>query len=269
MAHGIQNAQSTGFSTSRVFNRAFGTVAANPLAALGITLLFGVLLGEAHADAYIYAARYIYAEVPLQAVRWFGALAVAKNLSGLVVASLGACMVQGAMVRLTSAHDAAQRPSFPEGAGAAARALFPLIVLGLLIGLCTTIGLLALVLPGVLLSVVWAVSAPVLVEEQCGVIAALGRSRALTQGVRGQILGMVILLWGLEMGGSLLRGWLYRHLYMGVMEQPATVLAYRLSWVVTGMILKTCSAALYTSIYVELRNWKHGASDEVLAEIFA
>jgi len=269
MAHGIQNAQSTGFSTSRVFNRAFGTIAANPLAALGITLLFGVLLGEAHTYAYIYAAEYIYAEGAPQAVRWFGALAWAKNLSALVVAALGACLVQGAMVRLTSAHDAAQRPSFPEGAGAAARALFPLIALGLLIGLCTTIGLLALVLPGVLLSVVWAVSAPVLVEERCGVIAALGRSRALTQGARGQILGMVVLLWVVERGGGLLRGWLYSHLYIGVMEQPPTVLAFHLSVIVTGMMLQTCSAALYTSIYVELRNWKHGASEEVLAEIFA
>src|SRR3954452_11445991 len=150
MAHGIQHAQSTGFSTSRVFNRAFGTVAANPLAALGITLLFGVLLSEAHAYAYIYAARYIYAEGAPQAARWFGALTMAKNLSGLVFAALGACLVQGAMVRLASAHDAGQRPSFADGAGAAARALFPLIVLGLLIGLCTTIGLLALVLPGIL-----------------------------------------------------------------------------------------------------------------------
>ena len=269
MAHGIQNAQSTGFSTSRVFNRAFGTVAANPLAALGITLLFGVLLSEAHAYAYIYAARYIYAEGAPQTVRWYAALTMAKGFSGLVFAALGACLVQGAMVRLTSAHDAAQRPSFADGAGAAARALFPLIVLGLLIGLCTTIGLLALVLPGLLLSVVWAVSAPVLVEERCGVIAALGRSRALTQGARGPILGMVVLLWGLEVGGGLLRGWLYRQLYMGVMEQPPSMLAYHLSLIVTGMILKTCSAALYTSIYVELRNWKHGASEEVLAEIFA
>jgi hypothetical protein len=268
MANGIQDTQGAGFSTTRVFSRAIGTIRANPIAALGIALLFGVLPSESYAYAYIFAFPYLIKILPLTPYSIFE-LNLGKELIGLIVAWFSACLVQGAMVRLTGAHDAAQRPSFREGAGAAARVLFPLIALGLLIGLCTTIGLVALAVPGILLNMLWAVSAPVLVEERCGVIAALGRSRRLTLGARGPILGIVVLLWALDRGAGLLRGWLYTHLYIDAMGQIASVPASRLSWAVTGMIAKTCSAAIYTSIYVELRNWKQGIPQAALAEIFA
>ena len=84
------------------------------------------------------------------------------------------------------------------------RSLLPLIALGLITGLGTTIGFVALIVPGIFLALLWIVSAPVLVEERCGPIAALGRSRALTQGARWPILGIALLMAALFMGTGVL-----------------------------------------------------------------
>ena len=258
MAGSVPDSRGPGFSTARVFGRAFGTVTANPLAALGIVLLFGVLPSE----VYSYAARSLPKSGAL-----FDALMVGKILAGWAVGAFCNTLVQGAFIGLTSAYDADRRTGFLAAAGAGMRSLIPLIGLGLITSLGTTIGFVALVVPGVLLGLIWIVSAPVLVEERCGAIAALSRSRALTQGARWPILGIAIL-----MVASLLAVWFlqvfvtFRFSMSGYAFTYTTLLLIR---IVIGAILKLCSAAVYTSIYVELRNWKHGAPKDALAQIFA
>ena len=258
MAGSVPDSRGPGFSTARVLSRAIGTVASNPLAALGIVLLFGVLPSE----AYSYAARSLPRSTTL-----FDALMFGRLLSGWAVGAFCGTLVQGAFVGLTSAYDADRRAGFFAAAGAGTRALFPLIGLGLITSLGTTTGFVALIVPGVLLGLIWIVSAPVLVEERCGVIAALGRSRTLTQGARWPILGIAILMVVLLLTAWLLQAFLIFRFRMS--EHALSYMAQLLIRIVIGTILKLCSAAVYTSIYVELRNWKHGTPEDVLAEIFA
>ena len=260
MADGTASPQSTSFSTGRVFSRAFGTITANPIAATGIALLFAVLPSE----AYSYAVR------SLPRVTGSVDLApVSETLAPLVFGWFYSALVNGAFVRLAVAHDMARRPSFVEAARAGAGALFPLIALGLITGLGTTIGMIALIVPGFWLWLLWVVAAPALVEERCGVIAALGRSSELTRGARAPILGIGLLI-GLIIGvGGFLQGWLAGSISAGTAGHPLSSTEYNLVEAVISTIVMTVSGAVHSSIYVELRNWKHGAPKDALAEIFA
>lgn len=259
MAYGVRDSWRPGFSTARVFSRAFGTVAASPFAALAMVLLFGILPSE----AYVYAASRLMPLKPL-----FSAWAFGKVLVAWAVGSFCNTLVQGTFVGLTSAHDEGRRIGFLEAVRASGRALFPLMALGFITSLGTMIGYIALIVPGVLLGLIWIVSAPVLVEEQRGAIAALGRSRILTQGARWPILGITLLMAGLLLAMLVLQALVISPYF----RSPGHAFPYMeqlLIRVVTGTFLKTCSAAVYTSIYVELRNWKHDLSEDGLTEIFA
>ena len=259
MADGTASPQSTSFSTGRVFSRAFGTITANPIAATGIALLFAVLPSE----AYSYAVR------SLPRVTGSVDLApVSETLAPVVFGWLYSALVNGAFVRLAVAHDVARQPSFVEAARAGAGALFPLIALGLITGLGTTIGMIALIVPGFWLWLLWVVAAPALVEERCGVIAALGRSSELTRGARAPILGIGLLIGGITVVWGFLQG-LAGSISAGAAGHPFSSTEYNLVEAVINTIVMTVSGAVHSSIYVELRNWKHGAPKDALAEIFA
>ena len=103
MAGSALDSQTPGFSTARVFRRAFGTFAAHPFAALGIVVLFGVLPGE--------ALGYALGMVPLTVSSLY-ALALARTLVGWAFGAFCNTLIQGSFVGLTSAHDAGRRTSF-------------------------------------------------------------------------------------------------------------------------------------------------------------
>jgi hypothetical protein len=66
------------------------------------------------------------------------------------------------------------------------------IRVALLSGLCIGLGLLALLIPGLILYVVWWVAIPIAVIERPGTIASLRRSAALTKGYRWQVVGLIL-----------------------------------------------------------------------------
>lgn len=71
--------------------------------------------------------------------------------------------------------------------------LAPLVGAGLLVGVATGFGLLLLVVPGLYLLTIWAVTAPAIMVERRGAFDALGRSRQLVRGYGWPVLGVVVL----------------------------------------------------------------------------
>ena len=69
-----------------------------------------------------------------------------------------------------------------------------LIIVSILAGLATGIGLLLLIVPGLYLLTIWSVIAPVVVVEQPGVFESFGRSRALVRGNGWQVFGVIVLV---------------------------------------------------------------------------
>lgn len=70
--------------------------------------------------------------------------------------------------------------------------LLPLIGAGFIVGLGVALGLVLLVVPGLFLLTIWAVTAPVIVVERRGVFEALGRSRQLVRGNGWPVLGTIL-----------------------------------------------------------------------------
>lgn len=74
--------------------------------------------------------------------------------------------------------------------------LLPILGIGIVVGILVTLGLLAFVIPGIILQLMWWVAVPVAVVERLGVVGSMQRSAKLTSGEKGTIF-LVLLVLGL------------------------------------------------------------------------
>lgn len=154
-----------------------------------------------------------------------------------------------------------------EAFGVALRRFLPMLALTILWVLGLMVGYILIVIPALIVLTMWSVSAPALVAEGIGPIAAFGRSRALTKGFRWPVFGALVLFGivylvvsGVLQGGSTMGMiTLYR-------TSPAGAVA--LSVVMAG-VMGIFNAAFLAGLYGELRDAKEGGSHSQLADVFA
>ena len=84
--------------------------------------------------------------------------------------------------------------------------ILPLILVGLVVGVCVAIGLILFIVPGLIILTIWCVASPVVVVENPGVFAALGRSRALVRGNGWQVFGVIVAIFALILVVSIVIG---------------------------------------------------------------
>jgi hypothetical protein len=122
--------------------------------------------------------------------------------------------------------------------------LFPLVGLAIVQGFGILLGLVACVVPGIILAVRWSVAVPAKVEEGVSVSDALGRSTFLTEGFRwqvfsvlailgvlyfGLVLVLVLVFWGKTLSGFfLLTASFLSVLNTGLSATASAVMYYRL-----------------------------------------
>jgi len=254
-------------SIGRIFGRAFGTLAGNPVATLGIAFLFSALPS--------FLLLYLAALAGAQAVETLGlAATIAFAVFSAVTAILLSMITQGALVRATVAFSEGRKASLGESSMAGLSVAVPLFLLGMLSALGIGLGFLLLLVPGIVLYVMWSVAAPALVEERLGPIEAFGRSRDLTDGARWKIFGLILVIFVIYPLFSGLVEVISAMAYGGGAELSSSFEAgIPLGYLATSAISGTISSAVWgvilTSLYVELRDWKDGPRSEALAEIFA
>jgi hypothetical protein len=254
-------------SIGRVFGRGFGTIGANPLATLGIALLFSAvpstLLG--------FGLQNMQAETFLL-LGAAGTIGIA--LLTVVISILLSMITQGALVRATVAHSGGRRASLGESAMAGLAVAGPLFLLGLLSAIGIGLGLVLLLVPGIMLYVIWSVAAPALVEERLGPVEALGRSRFLTRGARWKIFGLSLVILVVYWLISAVVGMVGITMYGGVEKlavdlQDGMPLPYLIFNALVQTVVAAVWGAIQASLYVELRDWKDGPAADKLAEVFA
>ena len=255
-----------GMSVGRVFSRTASVITDNPVTVFGIALVFGA----------IPAVLINWLEMGLRGTMTdeysrlgYGAVVLASALVGMVLSAL----VQGALVRATLAHAEGGRASFAESASTGLAAALPLVGLAILMAIAVGLGFMLFIVPGVILYVMWAVASPVLVAERTGVFGAFGRSRELTKGARWKVFGVelvVVLAWWVISGvlGGLLFG-LMGIKGMQALGQHGLPISWMIGTAVVSTIVNAMWSTVQTALYVELRNWKGGYSDEALQDIFA
>ena len=141
------------------------------------------------------------------------------------------------------------------------RRFVPLFLATAVVGALAGLGMVALVVPGVILFIMFYVVPPVCLIEQRGVWASIGRSAELTKGHRWKIFGLVLLL---ALAGAVLGGVVGGAL--GVLKNPAITFV--------GMTLVNGAAAAFGAVltavaYHDLRVAKEGIDVEQVAAVFA
>jgi len=172
----------------RVFGDTFGVIRRQAGPLLGVTFVLGVLPGIANS----YLSRQLVGGPSPTA-----SLAMMSNPLYLILLVVGvllgsyllACQLQIAI------GDLEGRPqSLPDVLRRAAGKILPILGAEILLGLGIMLGSLLLFVPGVILSLMWAVALPATVADTSNPVQALGRSRALTRGNRWRIFGLAVLV---------------------------------------------------------------------------
>ena len=140
--------------------------------------------------------------------------------------------------------------------------LFPILGTSILFGLGVFFGALLLVVPGLILSCMWAVALPATVVEDIGPGAALSRSGKLTEGYRWKVFWVGVVMWLIVTGLSAISTFI-----AAAMLAEAKTLSALLTWLV--LVIMTPLGAIYPSIiYHKLRLAKEGLGIEDLAKVF-
>lgn len=242
-------------SLERTFGGTFAALAANPLAAFGITAGLSAL----PSGAFQYAlSRYFAGE--------YGVLGRGQALAVLILSGLLAlvlwALAQGALVQVAAAHREGRRAGLGEALETGLRALLPMIGRTPLATVATACAALVFVLPAILLYTVWAVSIPALVLEGLSPTDALERSQVLTRGARWRVLAFQLLI----LGGGWALGLLPFRLAAGAGAASSALLLCTSTLV--GIIVGAVSMIAHAILYLELRDWKEGPPASHLAEVF-
>jgi hypothetical protein len=126
-----------------------------------------------------------------------GALAaqdsIPLSLLGTAIEVVAQVLYTGFVVRLVEdVRDGRRDHRVADLFSAAAPAVGPLILNGLLYAIGVFAGFLLLVIPGLILITIWAVTAPSIVIERAGPVEAFGRSRELVRGNGWPVFGTII-----------------------------------------------------------------------------
>ena len=115
-------------------------------------------------------------------------------LLGAVVSLVALTLYTGFVVRLVQdIRDGRRDSTVGELISSAAPAIGGLIGNGILKAIAVAIGLLLLIVPGLILLTIWAVTAPAIVVERTGAIDAFGRSRELVKGNGWPVFAVILI----------------------------------------------------------------------------
>jgi MFS family permease len=135
----------------------------------------------------------------------------------------------------------------------------PLFLLGIVYTLGIIAGMIALIIPGYILIVMWAVAIPACVVEKTGPIDSLGRSSELTKGNRWQIFAIILIV-GMIIGviGNIVQ-------MAGAAAGVAVLIVAMVIW---QGISQAFNAVLAAVMYHDLRVTKEGGDIDRIASVF-
>jgi hypothetical protein len=196
------------------------------------------------------------------------------SFGGLFATVLTAYILQGALTRAAVDDLSGAGVSFAAAIGDGLRFFFPLLIVGILVGIGIMAGFLLLIVPGIILSIRWIVTAPVVVIERDGPTKSMGRSAELTENNRWAIFGLIVLylllVYAVQFGALMI----YRALGadpLSVMQNITTNSVW-LGFVAASSVLAALITLISTVgvavIYFELRRVKEGVGVAELAKVF-
>ena len=151
-------------------------------------------------------------------------------------------------------------PGFLETFLQSLRMLFPAVLVAVVVAIATGIGILLLIVPGVIIGLVLWVAVPAAVVERSG-LRALGRSAQLTNGYKGQIFGLALILLILQMVA----------VSVVVMVWSTVMTESVIGFVVVqlcGVVLSGIWATAVSVTYHDLRVLREGVDTRLVSQVF-
>jgi len=194
------------------------------------------------------------------------------TFGGLVLYLVGFFLLQGMVLKAAINGFNGKSTPFASAFNVGVRKVLPLIGLAILTFLGLMVGFMFLIVPGVFLCVIWAVTAPVLVAEQHGVFGSFTRSADLTRGHRWSVLGLL----GIYVAISWIIGIVAAGIGLAVVGIGAVgagavapnVLPMMIINTLANIVTGVAASAGGASLYYELRTAKEGNSADELASVF-
>ncbi len=153
-----------------------------------------------------------------------------------------------------------QHASFGQCLAVGFRRMFPVLVVAIGVGLAIALGIIALIVPGLILMTMYWVAIPVAVVERTGVNGSTTRSAFLTKGSRWRILGLALLMILVQLGFGFVLG------FIAGMTQSLMVVAV-VGAVVAVFVTAWQASAQAVSYYV-LRSVKEMIDVDQIASVF-
>ncbi len=193
-------------------------------------------------------------------------MSVLANILGAVVAWVGSILLQGTVLKAAINGFNGKKTSFGDALATGFGRFLPLLGAGILISIGTMLGFILLVVPGIILSIIWVVTAPVIVGEKRDVLSSMGRSRDLTRNHRWAILVLIIVYlivaWVLGLGATFLG------MAGGAAGATDQLALFALVDTVVAILVSVFSSAGVSALYFELRSSKEGMVPDQIASIF-
>ena len=170
----------------------------------------------------------------------------------------------GALVYGTVQYLSGQRPGLGAIVSRGMVTIGPVIVIAFLLSLVLSIGFVLLIVPGIFLTVAYAVVIPAAVVERAGIIGSFKRSWALTKGYRWPVLGILLILVVIIFVVAFLVG--AAGGVVVVMTDDFTTLIF-VNYVISAFSGALMSVAIAVT-YHDLRVAKEGVSTAQIAAVF-
>lgn len=254
------------------------TLAAPTAGPIGFGRVLRSTVDALKANLWAYVALVaIFGAIPAGVGAWIINAWAHGGAAGDQSALLGATYVVGGIERIVSypmiggvtagvlAQFKGQRLSFQTCLSKGLGLWGGLFGLNFLVGLRVGLGLLLLIVPGVIWSIMWVVATPAKVAEDRSISRAISRSAELTKGRRWSVFGFVLLL-----GVS----YFIIHFLAGFIAQLAVTLApsaVAVRYVMTGaaqLVISPFAIAAMTCLYQELRTMRGGGAPDEVANVF-
>jgi MFS family permease len=255
------------FTAGGTLSRGITALLQRPLTYLGFTLAQAIPVVLALGLLFVVIGPEDWARVSKTGSYpgWFWPIYIAACFAGLIPF--------GASLHAANEQLADRRVSFGASLVVGARRFLPLLAVYFLFGLAVLAGTLALLVPGIVLCSVYIVSLPIAVQEQRGILGALGRAARLSKGYRTTL--FVIGLGYVGVMIAVYAGSLVMIFLLVLATQLTGIGSETLAIVVTAVVM----AVLYTGLmalfpvllgatYAGLREEKEGGTPEQVAGVF-
>jgi membrane-anchored glycerophosphoryl diester phosphodiesterase (GDPDase) len=186
-------------------------------------------------------------------------------LAVVAVTLVLAMVVFGGMTYGALQHLAGKPFTFGSMLRAGLRRAWPLFLVGTVAYVLVLLGMIALIVPGIIVGIALSVALPIVVaEERAGVGQTIKRSFALTKGSRGTIFGAMLVvflaLWAASLVGNLATAAV-------ASNQPLAIVGFTLSMIVQ-LAMAPLTFVLCAVAYHDLRVAKEGVDTGNLAAVF-